>query len=337
MNSYEEKREGKTLKILVAENYWRYVDDLKKLLDVPCEFLLARDDEEALRTIGDVDIVFGARFSRRVLERGKNLKLIQVLGAGVRAELLEAVRGLNVKVANTHGNAPSVAEHALALMFALAKRVVESDRMLREGIWLGTWEHMGVQLEGKVVGIIGLGHVGRELAKRAKALGMRVIAIKRTPDPKIKEELGLEFLGGPQDLEYVLKNADFVVICVPETKETRGMIGERELRMMKPTAFLINVARGRVVDEEALYRALKEGWIAGAGIDVWYRYPRSEGERCHPSKFPFHELPNIVMTPHRAAITPEGYWGMLKQVAENIKRIYRGEEPINMVDIERGY
>ncbi|MGQ4832523.1 MAG: 2-hydroxyacid dehydrogenase [Candidatus Asgardarchaeia archaeon] len=329
------------MKVLVLGNYTKFVEDLKKLVTVDCEFISIKSakPEEILKYIEDIDIIFGSRVTKEVLKRAKKLKLIQVIGAGVSERLLKEVRDLEgIRIANTHGNYIAVAEHAIALVMALAKKLTIYDKYFRKGIWLDNDpKYFNIQLKGKVLGIIGLGHIGRYIAKLGKGLGMKVIAIKRTYDEKLKRDLGLDFLGDQSMLSYVLENSDFLVIAVPRTKETKNMIGIEELKKMKRTAYLINISRGDIVNEEALYTALKEKIIAGAGLDVWYIYPDEKNKVVFPSRFPFHELDNVIMTPHIAWKTPEALRGLLEQVAENINRIGRGEPPINIIDKELGY
>jgi len=211
------------------------------------------------------------KITREVMLTASKLKLIQQFGVGLEGVDIEAARELEIYVANVPGaNAISVAEHVIFLMLALARKFNEASKRLREG---KIGEPARNEIFGKTLGIIGLGRSGTELAKKAKALGVRVLAIKKNPNLELVREPGLEFLGEPGDLDFVLKNSDFVSIHVPLTNETRNLIGEREPKLMKKTAYLINVARGSIVNRKALYRALKEGWIAGAALDVFWEEP----------------------------------------------------------------
>ena len=157
---------------------------------------------------------------------------------------------------------------------------------------------------------------------------MEVYAIRR--DVTRSDTQGLAFLGGPDALDEVLRRADYLAITLSLTEATRGLLGERELRMMKPTAVLINVARAEIVDEEALYRALAQRTIAGAALDVWYRYPTGAGPAL-PAHQPFHELPNVLMTPHVSGWTNGMLEARAKVIAENIHRAARGEPPVNLI------
>jgi len=210
-------------------------------------------DEELIGLAGDVEVIVSTRLSNAVAKAARKMKLLQKTGAGVDAMPFEAL-GEDVYMANTSGANPvPMAEGAVTLVLALAKRVVQRHNLFPERD-----RNEGVELRGKSAGIIGLGHIGVEVAKRLQAFEMNILAIKRRPSEELKNLLNIEFLGGPEDLYLLLRKSDFVVLTVPLTPATRGMIGEYELRQMKPTAFLINVARAAIIQEEPLYKALKE-------------------------------------------------------------------------------
>jgi len=333
-----------TLKVAVIENYKRFVNDLKKHVNVPVDFVIIEDakNPESFRLIEDADMIFGSRVTEPLLKHAKKAKVVQVIGAGIRLELLEVVRKFpNILLANSHGNAIAVAEHAIALMMAVAKHIPQYDKRFRQGKWSLETDTYSIQLHGKVLGVLGLGHIGREIAKMGKCLGMKVYAIKRHPSEQIKRELNLDYLGSTDDLFTVLRAADFVVVALPKTPETHNLIDEKELRALKKTAYLINISRGDIINEEALFKALKERWFSGAGLDVWYVYPKKtskeEDQRTYPSKYPFHELDNVIMTPHIAWKTPESMDNMLLEIAKNIERLYKGQELINIVNKDLGY
>lgn len=294
-------------------------------------------EEEQIRLVRDVEVILCVRLSAKVAQAAKRLRLIQKTGAGVDAIPFNVLRE-DVLVANTSGANPvPLAEGAVALVLALAKRIVQrhngfppSGKETRERV-------RGVELRGKKVGIIGLGHIGVEVARLLKAFEMRILALKRNPSGALKTQLDLDFLGGPDNLDYLLRESDFVVVTVPLTPQTRGMIGERELRLMKPTAYLVNVARAAIIQEEPLYRALKEGWIAGAALDVWW--PAHWWDPAWytngapvPSKYPIWRLPNVIATPHNIGSTDTPSDASLCIIAENIRRIAEGKPPINQVD-----
>jgi len=184
------------------------------------------------------------------------------------------------------------------------------------------------ELAGKTIGILGYGRIGRSIARRARVFGMEVCAIRRDVGQKAEGDPTL--LRGPDRIEEVLRQSDYLVISMPATPETVGRVGRKELALMKPGAFLINVARAEIVDEDALYDALRHGSIAGAALDVWYRYPRLTGPAA-PASRPFHELPNVLMTPHVAGWTDGMLGARAGLIAENIRRISLREEPLNRI------
>jgi len=294
-------------------------------------------DDELIDLASDVEVIVSTRLSTEVARAAKRLKLLQKTGAGVDAMPFNAL-DVDVYVANTSGANPvPLAEGAVALLLSLAKRVVQRNNEFLRGRGVGP----GVLLKGKKAGILGLGSIGTEVAKRLQAFDMKILALKRTPDEELKGRLNLEFLGGPEDLRHILSESDFVVVTLPLTPETRGMIGEEELRLMKPTAYIVNVARAAIIQEQPLYRALKEGRIAGAALDVWWTPhwwdPVWNPEGRGPSDYPFWELPNVIATPHNIVSTDSRSDAALRIMAENITRIAEGKEPINQVDKKLQY
>ena len=294
-------------------------------------------DEELIELAGDVEVILATRLSPEVALAAPGLRLLQKTGAGVDDLPFDAL-GEGVWVANTSGSNPvPLAEGAVALVLALAKRIVQRHNGFRDG----RDGVRGVGLKGKKAGILGLGSIGVEVARRLRAFEMDLLAVKRHPDSGVEEELGLQFLGGPGDLDRLLEESDFLVVTVPLTPETRGMIGERELRLMKPTSYLVNVARAAIVQEEPLYRALEEGWIAGAALDVWWRPhwwdPLWSPEGGDASDYPFWELPNVICTPHSIGSTDARSDAGIRVMAENIQRVKEGRPPVNLVDKELRY
>ncbi|MCS7106512.1 MAG: D-glycerate dehydrogenase [Acidilobaceae archaeon] len=245
---------------------------------------------------------------------------------------------IDVKCATEHGiyvtNTPGVlteatAEHTWALILAVARRIVEADHFVRWGEWwrLSTAWHplmlLGTELEGKTLGIVGLGRIGSRVAEIAKAFRMRVLYYDVERRKELEEKLGIEY----KELDELLAVSDIVTLHTPLTPETRGLIGEERLRRMKRTALLINTARGAVVDTNALVKALREGWIAGAALDVFEREPL---EPNHP----LTALKNVVLTPHVASATRETRMRMAELVAENLIAFYEGREPPTLVNKE---
>jgi len=299
------------------------------------ELACLKSGADLLQEIRDAEVVVSSRLPDEAILAAEKLRFIQSTSAGVDAFNFELLRERGVMLASAKGcNARAVAEHALTLLLALAKRVAFMDRKVKAGEWVPwTSETYLDDLEGRTVGIIGYGRIGRELARMCKCLGMRVLAVRRRPPKEGRDEYA-EFVGGLEDMKYVLSSSDYVVIALPLTPETEGLIGEDELRAMKRSAYLINVGRGRVIREEALYRALKEGWIAGAAIDVWWEYPPSPGAL---SRLGVHKLENVVATPHKAGWTRRARMRCLEFAAENVRKYLLGERPLNLVDYSTRY
>ncbi|WXG39350.1 MAG: NAD(P)-dependent oxidoreductase [Candidatus Freyarchaeum deiterrae] len=290
--------------------------------------------EEILEEIKDADVLLSPWASAEIIEKAEKLKLIQTAAAGGDVIDFKAAAKKGIKTATASGcNAPAVAEHAMLLMLALIRRLPQECYRVIGGEWKNFQDkYEGTELLDKTLGIIGLGRIGIELAKRAKAFGMRILAIKKHPESSKEETEGVEmdFLGGLDSLDYVLKNSDFAALCVPLTEETKEMIGEKEIQQMKKTAYLINVSRGKAVDEKALINALKNGRIAGAGLDVFYDY------LPHPDN-PLLKLDNVVLTPHMGGWTKESRKRCVKFALDNVWRLYR-EEPIkNEIRVDLGY
>jgi len=329
------------LKVLIASDSRRLregLQRLKKMVAVDCEFVIpeTRSDEELVSLARDVEVIVCVRISADVVKAAERLQLIQKTGAGVDTIPFNSFKDRDIHVANTSGvDAVPVAEGGFALLMALAKRIIPRHTGFQQGT---VYRERSILLRGKTLGILGLGSIGTEVARMGLAFGMKIAAIKRHPSKEIMEQLDFGFLGGPGDLGQVLKVSDFVVITLPLTPETKGLIGEKELKTMKKSAFLVNISRAAVIEEEPLYRALKERWIAGAGLDVWYTPHwwdpawQPAGSKGTPSRFPMHELDNVIATPHHVGSTEIPSQKMLEIIAENISRIAVGEEPINLVD-----
>lgn len=327
---------------MVKPQVWeKAFDELNKKTKLGLEFVIPKTDERETieKHLREVEVVIGGSFNKEDLEQAKKLKLIQIPFAGVDKLDFDLYKNYpEICICNIHANKNAVAEHVFALILALAKNIVTNDRDLRLGRWHGfSTKEPTVQLQGRSLGIIGLGSIGWEIAKIGHTLGMKVFALKRKIEEKDLEKKNvLEFLGEKKDLEKVIKESDFIVVAVPLTRETKGLIGGKELKLMKEK-YLINISRGIVINEEALFESLKEGNLAGAAIDTWYQYPTSKQKEISPSKYDFHKLDNIVMSPHTAGYTDKALEENIKSVFNNIVKIYYGEEPENQIDPELEY
>jgi phosphoglycerate dehydrogenase-like enzyme len=305
-------------------------DRVRARLRVPSEIVLG-GEREILPRLADVDVLVSLAFTREMAAAAPRLKLVQVPGAGLDRIDRAALRP-DTALANAYGHDVGIAEYVIGAMLACARDFCRIDAGLRRGRWESVWSGapapLWPELAGKTLGILGYGRIGQAVARRARAFDMEVMAIRR--DPARPDPLGLAFLRGPDALDELLGRADYLAITLALTPDTRGLVGRRELALLKPTAVLVNVARGEIVDEDALYQALREGGIRAAALDVWYRYP-SGPEPTHPGHRPFHTLSNVLMTPHVSGWTEGMMESRAAVIAENIHRVTRGEPPVNLI------
>lgn len=253
----------------------------------------------------DCEILVAGRPTREQLLASSKLRMLVIPFAGLpestRTLLLEFP---HIAVHNLHYNALPVAEMAITLLLAAAKFIVPVDRTFRTHEWTARYQpDPALLISGRSVLILGYGAIGQQVARLCRGLGMRVLITRRhisTEALAVNEEQGIYPVSR---LQQLLPSADALVICVPATADTQGLIGKPELALLPKHAVLVNVSRGVVVDEAALYQALQDGTLYAAGLDVWYSYPDSSASsmKCAPSAYPFHELDNVIMSPHRAS------------------------------------
>lgn len=258
-----------------------------------------------------LNIRSSTQFTAHVLESANALKHIAIWGTGTDNVDLFTARRLGITVTNTPNTATvSVAEHALALALALAHRLPELNSRVRAGEWP---RGLLTQLAGKTMGVVGTGSIGSRVVQIARGIGMKVTAWTLHPSDERATQLGLRYV----DLDTLLKEADVVSLHVRLSQQTRGIIGARQLELMKPTALFINTARGGLVDEEALYNALLSGTIAGAGLDAFAVEPLDDDH-------PLRELPNVVFSPHTAGTTAEALATSLDMAVDNLLHFLNG-------------
>ena len=268
------------------------------------------------------------KIDREVIEAaGPQFRGISQVAVGFDNIDIEAATERGIYVTNTPGVlTETTADYAFALLMAVARRIAEADRYVRSGKWKVPWGLMmllGQDIWGKTIGIIGMGRIGSAVARRAKGMNMRILYYDIRRNEEAEKELGAEYV----DLETLLRESDFVTIHVPLTPETRHLINEERLKMMKRTACLINTSRGPVVDEKALYKALKEGWIWAAGLDVWEEEPTSVDN-------PLLKLENVTASPHIASASIATRTRMAIMAVENMIAILEGRVPPNLVNKE---
>jgi phosphoglycerate dehydrogenase-like enzyme len=286
-------------------------------------------DERAIAAFTQAEILVSVDFDASLPPMPK-LRLVHLPAAGLDTVDLAAVPQ-GCRVCNVFEHEIGVSEYVMAAMLYFTIGLVSKSERFRSGSWTDS-PRVGApfrpELAGSTLGLIGYGHIGRAVARRAKAFGLRVMAIVRTRrdlDPLP------DWFGEPAELPAVLEAADFVVIACPLNDATRGLIGRAEFAHMKPEAVLINVARGPIVDEDALYEALANRAIRGAVLDVWYRYPEPGDAAVRPSRHPFHHLDNVVMTPHCSGWTEGLMERRFAVIIDNIQRLRDGRALLNQV------
>ena len=311
------------------------VDQLRALVPSNVRITVAPDDAQP----ADCHVLVHGTAKAEWLDASPSLRAVIVPYAGVSLEMQQLLQQYpNVDLHNLHYNDVATAEFALALMFATAKFVVPLDRLLRQGDWRQRYTGApSLLLSGRRVLILGYGAIGRQIAPVCQALGMQVRGVRRRV-PHAPVEDGVELFAADQ-LPALLPETDVLICVLPQTPETVGLIDAAELAALPKGAIVINVGRGPVINEEALYNALHAGRLAGAGIDVWYTYPHGEEERGHtlPSRFPFHELDNVVMSPHRGGWLEAAEGRRLQELATLITAAANGEDVPNKVDKVLGY
>jgi phosphoglycerate dehydrogenase-like enzyme len=305
---------------------------VRQHLTTPCEFTVA-SEAGILPSLPGIDVLVTMGLTAEMAGAATRLKLVQVPGAGIdRVE--QSAMPVGALLANTYGHETGIAEYVIGAILALTREFARLDDALRRGDWQSQWAvdtappPVWPELAGRTIGILGYGRIGQQIARRARAFDMHVCAIRRDVGQSTEDDLIL--LGGPDILDKVLERSDYVVVSMPAAPQTIGWIGEAQLSMMRPSAFLINVGRAEIVDEGALFSALSRRSIAGAALDVWYRYPREPGP-VFPATRPFHELPNVLMTPHVSGWTDGMLGARAKLIAENIRRIACDETPLNLI------
>jgi len=280
---------------------------------------------EKARNVDALVTLLSDKIDAEVFDAAPSLKIIAQMAVGYDNIDVEEATRRGIYVTNTPGVlTETTADFTWALMMAVARRVVEADRYVREGKWKVGWHPsmlLGRDVYGATLGIVGAGRIGTAVARRAKCFNMKILYYDVVPNPQLEKETGAKFV----DLDTLLKESDFISIHVPLTKETYHLINAEKLKLVKKTAYLINTARGPIVDEKALYEALKEGRLAGAALDVFEQEPT-------PIDNPLLKLDNVVVAPHIASASYETRSRMAEMVAENLVAFFEGRVPPNLVN-----
>ncbi len=310
------------MRIALLGNTATHADSLGRQLPFAHEFVSAGSLSNAR-----ADVVVALRFTKDEAQRFSP-RLLHSPGAGVDAIDFDALPA-DCAVCNVFEHEGPIAEYAFAAMLEWETGFAAAAAAFSNETWSEAYRTRKPhgELAGKTIGLVGYGHIGAAIARRAAAFDMRVIAVASRSRPA---EPGVAWIGGPDRLGELLAQADYVLVACPLNDQTRGMMGAPQLAAMKPTAVAINVARGEVFDEAALYEALRERRIAGAVLDAWFRYP-GPGETVPPSRFAFDTLPNVTCTPHIAAWTAGLWERRFTVIADNIRRFHDGAPLRNLV------
>jgi D-3-phosphoglycerate dehydrogenase len=310
-------------KVLIADQInEKGIEELKDIAEVVNDFKISK--EELLEVIKDFDAIIvrsRTKVTREVIEASTKLKIIARAGVGVDNVDVQAATERGVMVINApESTSITVAEHTMGLILALSRKIAIADSSVKEGKWEKS-RFMGIELNGKTLGVIGMGRIGSQVVTRSKAFGMETIVY----DPYITEKTALELGVTVVDLETLIKTSDVMTIHVPLTNETKHLIAKEQLDMMKENAFIVNCARGGIINEDDLYDALSANRIRGAGLDVFENEP--------PKDSPLLGLDNVVLTPHIAASTSEAQRDAAIIVANEIKKVFKGQSPNNVINM----
>lgn len=296
----------------------QYLDDLNEIADVVTTKSYAEDDLTQAAEDADIILTCYTNISAKVINAATNLKGIVKYGVGTDAIDIEAATAKGVMVANCPDyGSDTVADHAFAMMISLARKIPTLDRTMKKNAW--AWpepEHMGLDLGGKTIGLIGFGQIGRAMSRRCGGFSMTQLVYSPYIEPAELSEYGVTSVA----LDELLERSDFVSIHCVLTPETEGLIDAAALQKMKDTAFLINVSRGAIIDEDALIQAIDEKWIAGAGLDVFIHEPLTPD-------YPLLGRDNVILTPHLAWWTKEAFERVERDTLDGIRDILSGKTP----------
>jgi phosphoglycerate dehydrogenase-like enzyme len=321
---------------ILYQPYTEAPEDLEALLDPG----ISVEWGDPLQGGGNFDILVAGRPSLVQLQHSPAMLTLIIPFAGIPAETRELLLDHfpHLAVYNLHHNAIATAEMAMALLFATAKNLIPADRAIREHDWRIRYRpNENIILSDRVVLILGYGAVGKNIARMCRAFDMKVQALRRN-ESSTNDEIGID-IHTMHALDQLLPDSDIIFVALPLTPGTEGLLNQDRIAKLPEHCILVNVARGAVIEERALYEALRTGSLAGAGIDVWYRYPEDEESRPHtaPATFPFHELDNVVMSPHRGGGSRQNEAMRLQHLAMVINTLARGEIPSTRVDVQEGY
>ena len=314
------------MKLLVPSMGEQVLNQLREVAPT-VEIVVAENKDDALNKVVDVDAVYGT-VTPELVKAGKKLRWVQVTSAGVESYLFPELVESDIVLTNAKGVfAIHIAEHVMAFILSFGRAINLLIHRQKDEIWESRANLPVIEITDLTLGIVGLGGIGLKVAESAHALGMRILAVDPT---QTHQPDYVEHLWRLDKLHDMLKESDFVSICCPLTPQTRHMMSTEEFKCMKPTAYLINIARGGIVDQEALIKALEAKEIAGAGLDVTEPEPLPEGN-------PLWQMENVIITPHMAGQSPVSSRRLMKVFVKNLKRFVNGEPLLNVVDKKLGY
>lgn len=326
---------GVSLRILVTDAIISRFESALRRGGEAHEWVMAAGwpEAEVLAAAGEAEVVVGTTLTPAMAAAAPRLRLVHSTGAGVDRIALDALAP-GVAVASTSHHAGAMAEHVVMVCLMLSRRVQAADRELRQGSWRTIATDQAVPfhrlLRGTTMGVIGLGSIGAEVARVASALGMRVRAVRRRPDAPLPRGVRVEWVGPLERVAALAAESDFLVVAAPLADATRGLVGRDAIEAMKPDACLINVARGPVVDQDALAEALGEHRIGGAALDVWWGAP-GPGTTAPPSVARFAALDRVLLTPHHSSHAREVFELRARDIADNIARLAAGDALVRVV------
>jgi phosphoglycerate dehydrogenase-like enzyme len=296
-----------------------WLEKIEQLRKEFSEVDFVTDVQKVDKEIKNAEGIVTGEITLEVIQSAKKLKIIFVPYVGIDALPLDYIKTYGIRISNVHGNARYVAERCVALALSFYGKIIDYHNDLKKFQWHGYWAKGTVSdtwesIQGKTCAVIGTGEIGKYIARYLNVFDCRIIGFKKTPvteKPDCFDEI-------TTDLNEALEKSELIFVTLPLTEDTKGMFSAEILTRLKGK-FLVNVGRGLVVDEEGLYRALKEGILIGAGIDTWYNYPEKRETTAKPSGFPIHELPNVILSPHVAGFTPQAAGINIEQTIENIR------------------
>lgn len=309
-----------------------YIDTLKELLDGDVSVVDAAHCQDVPAAVQGSDVIISSTLDAHLATQAKRLRLLHAAGVGTDGIAFDAL-GPDVRVATTGHHEESIAEYVVMALIALQRDIRSQDAALRTGKWASAGQDPRIpqpaRLKGRVVTFLGFGAVGQASWRALRHFGAEGIAITRSGSTDAVAH-GLRWSGRNAELQRALQESDVLVVSIPLGADTRGTIGTEQLAALGSNGLVVNVALGPVVDEHALFAALEGRTIAGAAIDVWYRYPGPDGN-AHPSDLPFGSVGNVIMTPHSSGVTQQTFQERVVAIAENINRFVQGEPLVDEV------